>query len=306
MPLAGGTEMENRFIDLMSPDKSFRVSYVKDKLSNNQSNNQFHDYLELFYQLSGERHYFIKDQVFNIHKGDLVLINELELHRTTASRTPTYSRVLIHFRKSFLTNFLEMIRDIDLKPLMTESYHVTTVPLKEQAYVDNLFFSIIDEDATTRPGYESRIKLLLLDLFVYISRSAEKHKGQNLPYYSPIQEKILKAAQFISSHYSEKLTLDELASRFSVSRYYFCRTFKEITGFCLVEYINSIRIKEAQRLLLKTNRPIIDIALQVGFQNPTHFSRIFRALLRYSPSEYRKRAQASGSPVAARAMEPAR
>ena len=117
--------MENRFIDLMSPDKSFRVSYVKDKLSNNQSNNQFHDYLELFYQLSGERHYFIKDQVFNIHKGDLVLINELELHRTTASRTPTYSRVLIHFRKSLLTNFLEMIRDIDLKPLMTESYHVT-------------------------------------------------------------------------------------------------------------------------------------------------------------------------------------
>lgn len=287
--------MENQFVDLMTPDKAFRVSYVKDKPSNNQSNNQFHDYLELFYQISGERHYFIKNQIFNIHKGDIVLINELELHRTTASRTPTYSRVLVHFRKSFLTEFLEKIRDIDLGPLLTESYSVTSVPLKDQDQVDHLFFSIKEEDEEKRTGYESRIKLLLLDLFVYITRSAEKHGTQEMPFYSPIQEKILKAAQYIDRHYAEKLTLNDLAARFSISRYYFCRTFKEITGFYLIEYINSIRIKEAQQLLLKTDRPVIDIALQVGFQNSTHFSRIFHSLLGDSPSGYRRRAQTAAA-----------
>lgn len=144
--------MENQFVDLMTPDKAFRVSYVKDKPSNNQSNNQFHDYLELFYQISGERHYFIKNQIFNIHKGDIVLINELELHRTTASRTPTYSRVLVHFRKSFLTEFLEKIRDIGLGSLLTESYSVTSVPLKDQDHVDHVFFSIKEEDEKSGQG----------------------------------------------------------------------------------------------------------------------------------------------------------
>jgi AraC-like DNA-binding protein len=289
--------LDGYFSNLLPRDKDFRISYVKNKLSNNQSINQIHEYYELFYQMSGERHYFVKDEVYNIRKGDVVLIDEYDLHKTTASSTPTYTRMLIHFRKRFLADLLSDIRDIDLQSFFSGTHSVISVPLKDQDYVDRIFFTILGENSERHTGYVTRIRLLMLDLFIFLYRSAATHSTETIAYHSPTQKKILQAAQYISSSYSDKLTLDNISSRFSISRYYFCRVFKETTGFSVTEYINSVRIKQAQQLLRETGLAVIDVALRVGYQNATHFSRIFRALLNCSPSEYRRLALSAEEPI---------
>ncbi len=89
-----------------------------------------------------------------------------------------------------------------------------------------------------------------------------------------------------SSQYDIKLSY--IAECFHYNEQYLGRLFKMKTGKTYNEYLNSVRIDEAKHLLTKTNEPIIDISLKVGFNNVTYFNRIFKKLVGVTPGEYRK------------------
>lgn len=280
--------MESYFSDLLSKDKDFRVEYVKNKLSDNQPIHQFHDYFELFYQLSGDRHFFVRNKIYNLHRGDIALIDERDLHKMTSSHTPTYSRILIHFRKRSLQGMLSTVSDINLDPLLSGEYSVISLNLNQQEYVEHLLFDILRESQECREGYATKIKLLLVQLFISLSRDIQQNAGEPVMTYSHTQKQVMTAAQYIGMHFTENLTLEGLARQFSLSRYYFCRAFREITGFTIVEYINSVRVRRAQELLRETDASILKIAMAVGFQSNSHFGRVFKDMVKCSPSEYRK------------------
>src|SRR6266568_1838280 len=98
--------MGNANDQLLPLNKDYEIEYQKERASLNMPENHFHDCYEIYYQMSGERHYFIKDRVYTIKKGDLVLISPYELHKTTYAGTPNYSRILINFKKSFIQTFI--------------------------------------------------------------------------------------------------------------------------------------------------------------------------------------------------------
>jgi YesN/AraC family two-component response regulator len=86
----------------------------------------------------------------------------------------------------------------------------------------------------------------------------------------------------------QRITLADISKEFYISQFYFSKIFKEATGFTFVEYLNSVRIKEAQRLLVSTNDKVIRISYNVGFGSIAHFGRMFKAITGYSPLQYRK------------------
>ena len=94
---------------------------------------------------------------------------------------------------------------------------------------------------------------------------------------------------YINNHYFENLTLESISTRYYLSTFYFSRTFKEVTGFHFIEYLNNVRIKEAKKLLINSSRSIHEIAAAVGFNNTTHFGRVFKQITGCSPSAYEKR-----------------
>jgi YesN/AraC family two-component response regulator len=94
--------------------------------------------------------------------------------------------------------------------------------------------------------------------------------------------------QHINRNFMQKITLDDVSKQFYISRFYLSKTFKETTGFTFVEYLNSVRIKEAQKLLIITNKKIIQISYEVGFGSVAHFGRVFKTITGYSPLQYRK------------------
>lgn len=102
------------------------------------------------------------------------------------------------------------------------------------------------------------------------------------------REQIFTVLEYIAGHYREKLTLEELADKACLSYSYFCRLFHDIVGTTPAKYLESYRISRAAELLLGTVRPVYEIAREAGYEDPYHFSRVFRRVKGVSPSAFRK------------------
>lgn len=101
---------------------------------------------------------------------------------------------------------------------------------------------------------------------------------------------ILRAMSFIRRRFTDKVTLEDVASEVSLSPTYFSRLFKEEAGQSFKSYLNDLRIGEARNLLRETDLPLIDLASRVGFEDQSYFSRVFRNVVGISPGRYRRTA----------------
>lgn len=96
-----------------------------------------------------------------------------------------------------------------------------------------------------------------------------------------------RALALIEEHYGEALTLDDAARAAGYSRCHFSKVFRERVGVCFVSYLADVRVRRAAELLARTELPVTTVALEVGFNDLSHFERVFRSAYRRSPSKFR-------------------
>ncbi len=98
-----------------------------------------------------------------------------------------------------------------------------------------------------------------------------------------------QARAFIHEHQAEGLSLGQVARAARVSRFHLCKLFRQVTGLAFTDYVSRLRIERAKTLLLDPNQRVGTVAAEVGFGSVTHFNRVFRRVLGYCASEYRRR-----------------
>ena len=91
---------------------------------------------------------------------------------------------------------------------------------------------------------------------------------------------------YLDTHYSENITLEEAANIACFSKFYFTRLFKQYTNQTFYDYLSTKRIKAAEQMLIIPNLPITEISLKAGFSSLSSFNRTFKRLKGCSPSEY--------------------
>lgn len=99
---------------------------------------------------------------------------------------------------------------------------------------------------------------------------------------------IHRCIQYIGTHYAGKITLEETARLVYLSPPYLSRIFKEETGSTFQEYVSAVRIEKAKQLILRGDLRLSDIALMVGYEDQSYFTKVFRRLVGCSPSQFRK------------------
>ena len=117
----------------------------------------------------------------------------------------------------------------------------------------------------------------------------EKIIGEFEDYKS--KQKIQEALKYIQKHYHKDLNMAVVSNHISMNYSLFSLAFKKYTGINFVNYIKELRINEAKRLLVDTDKKINEISMLVGYENEKHFMKIFKAMYGVSPSEYRKNMQ---------------
>lgn len=98
-----------------------------------------------------------------------------------------------------------------------------------------------------------------------------------------------RVEQYIADNLKEELDLEETAAKFSLSSYYFSRSFKEAIGYNFTDYINMMRIKRAKELMKNDAMSIKEIGYSVGFSDPNYFSKVFKKYEGISPTEYKSK-----------------
>lgn len=96
-----------------------------------------------------------------------------------------------------------------------------------------------------------------------------------------------RACSYIAQHVAEDLSCEQIAAQVDFHPDYLTRLFKKETGLSVSSYVTKARMVFAAELLTGTKQPVSDIALQLGYSNPAHFSKVFRKIFQRSPIEYR-------------------
>lgn len=99
---------------------------------------------------------------------------------------------------------------------------------------------------------------------------------------------IKKCVNYIHEHYNQNLTLDEVAEHAGLNPSYFSSLFKKDTGVNFSGFLMNLRIENAKQLLKNTNLPLVDIAVETGFDNQSYFSYVFKKSTSMSPRQYRQ------------------
>ena len=110
------------------------------------------------------------------------------------------------------------------------------------------------------------------------------------PIYTKTKNWVVDSVQlYINKYYNKNLKLSQLADLFFIHPHYLSKLFKKETGENFTNYVNRIRIQNSKNLLKRTDDKIINISMQVGFNNVTYFNRVFKEYTGLTPGEYRRK-----------------
>ncbi|MDF2911810.1 MAG: AraC family transcriptional regulator [Sporolactobacillus laevolacticus] len=237
----------------------------------------WHEEMQFYYVVNGEGRIRCESDIIDLRAGKAALINSNELHiMESVGNKLTYYTIRIDLAALF-QDMPDLIRLKYAEQLMQHRI-IFNHQIGEEEQVVPLLRKLITEHEVRLPGYELALKSDVLQIFVILIRNHIQKiytkKRFDLRISSLNQLKSVIA--FIHEHYTESITVHDLAERALMSEAHFCRTFKKLYGKTVVAYINTLRVDQAEKLLQNSPLTITEIALNVGFNDANYFSRVFK------------------------------
>lgn len=247
----------------------------------------YHDSYEIAFYIEADLNIFVRDKNYPISAGDIVFIDEYDIHKVIYSRDMRYTRYVINFRRDFIIDLLKFLRiESVLDSLLKRDYKRVSINLKQKTYLEESFrllYSTYNETNVKNADiHNAKIINQLILILVKINELFSQKKPAVLP-YGKKDYLVQQIISFIDRNYARPINLDLLEKEFYVSKFYLSHVFKELTGFPVVEYILQKRVLEAKKMLRDGNKDIIDISMECGFNNLQHFYRVYKRIMHETP-----------------------
>lgn len=162
--------------------------------------------------------------------------------------------------------------------------------VRKDSFSYQLITHIADEYLYNRAQSEnSAIAALSTLLYHCTSEQRAEHDGEtpviDTTNFNALSKKVV---DYISEHYSEDLTLDDIAAGVGMSKNYLCNAFKRDTGITILHCLNMIRIRKAAELIVYSDLPLPQVASMSGFVSASHFNRVFSNYTGIPPGQCRR------------------
>lgn len=252
-----------------------------------------HENYEMVYMKKGFAVFEISGQSVSLGPNDIVIIKPMQFHKFIVKSESGCEFIVLNFKfgnkingeysEIPLEDFLNFVSSRE-----TGAYITLKVSQKNEIIV--LLNRILKERESSEPGSEFLNYLLVLELFVLLSRALKMEWENSIKTKSPkLKELIGISINFIHTNFERDISLGDIARFVFLSPSYFTRAFKEETGVSPINYLLKVRIERAKELLADTSLKISDIALSVGFSNQQRFNEMFKKYAHLTPLQYRKK-----------------
>ena len=248
-----------------------------------------HTNIEIYRILSGECYMDIQSETLHCTEGDFIMILPDVVHSFYLNDTSDCEFQHIHFDPNmFSTVVLEDdgIFPITLLHAILFSSHFY-YRLRSDAVIDDHLQKLIDLHASYESMFTAaNLNVSMMNLMLYI-----------LDHTNPVQEYadpklknsyVAYALNYIHEYYNTKILQEDIAQQLQISVRYLSKIFKNYMGVTLSNYINIYRINRSIELMQNTSLTLTEIALQVGFKDSQHYSKVFMNVVNATPSHYRK------------------
>lgn len=244
-----------------------------------------HDFLELYYFLDGSVTYYIEDQVYDLCPGDLLIIPAGKMHRPViANEHAAYERMVLWITPQYLQGIDSPAGDLQ-KNLQKVGEHGYCVPFRgdETVFVTALLKKLLymQKNDTDPKFCAGAVELYLWTIFRSYGVIDTTHRNET--------QVIPQVIRYITEHFSEPLTLEDIAAEFFVSKSYLNRHFKAYTNSTVYAYIMALRLTHARRML-REGIPAVEAGRECGFSDYSTFYKAFKTQTGLSPQQFKSRA----------------
>lgn len=255
-------------------DQNIPIIYHHDTITPEYNYPNWHNNLEILYIREGKGSVLCGSNNYDAVPGDIFVINSYDVHSVTTNTFLTSTCFIID-------NYFCTANGLPVEKLdFTNHIQSKNVSL----LCDRLSWALESSD----DFYLTNVKVSLLNLILYLAKNYSQKESVIVRKKSSNQN-IRLALGYMKAHYNQNISLDQLAHELNLSKFYFLREFKKVTGVTPVTYMNLLRCNEAKKLIKKDKYTIKEIAEKCGFLNYSYFSKTFKKYIGILPSEYAKK-----------------
>ncbi|MCK8827271.1 PucR family transcriptional regulator ligand-binding domain-containing protein [Natroniella acetigena] len=167
-------------------------------------------------------------------------------------------------------------RCLEISIMLSRAAVETGVKLKTTLELNNRFVDKLSQTI----NLEDKFNLTCDLIRYYINAIYEKIEIKNLKIVQEVKD-------FVLDNYSEKVTLEQISEYVYLSSSHLSKVFKEVTGKTIMSYVNQIRLKEAKKLLRKTDMPLNSVAELSGYYDASYLNKVFKKEVGITPGRYR-------------------
>ena len=247
------------------------------------------DYYEIGYIISGDRKTITPTATYYASAGSVGLTPPYIYHRTMPASDELYERILIKFTPAIVEPFIKEIG----QPVFEQLYEqkICYFSKEMQGKIEKMFVEMAEVFEKGGPHCEFILQGMLFRLLftVYEERLPAKEVTRNI---TPLTPPIMDAIVFIEDNYAKNPSLEEAAEMAGFSAAYFSRLFSSQLGMSYSEYLENVRIRQVQILLIKTKKSIMEIAEETGYCHGNYLNSQFKKKVGMTPGEFRRRKKA--------------
>jgi AraC-like DNA-binding protein len=246
----------------------------------------WHHLMEIITVSQGEMILRVRDEVYELKSGDIILINPNEVH-TAESKTDLLIYDCFQIDLFLLSDELSDIQQKFIRNKFITERCFIKANLKRtnaKAFIDRMVGIGEERESLER---------ITRQLMIYLARSQrqflEDEDVKDLIHYKHTLSQIKSTVGLMQEQYRQKITLEDLAKMANLSTIHYARLFKRVMHYTPIEYLNYIRIQNAISLLVNTQLSVAEIAMQTGLNDSNYFSRFFKHYRAMTPTAFRKK-----------------
>lgn len=268
--------------------EDFRFFHLKDK-KHSEFEFHYHDFNKIIIFMSGKVTYLIEGKAYKLKPWDILLVNSNEVHKPLIGSEEAYERIVIWVNSSFLINHNS--KDCNLlscfEVALKEKLNIMRLKAEYLTDIKHILSQLETACSSKEFGSDILKNSLFLQLVVYLNRlflgTQEQKELSDIEY----DENIGGILNYINENLSEDLSIENLAERFYMNKYYLMHKFKKQTGYTVHSYIVQKRLIMANSLI-KKGEPITQVYIECGFTDYSNFIRAFKNSYGLAPKKYYK------------------